>query len=264
MQSSDFQIVIPMTGSGSRFVAAGYPDLKPLIKVWGRPMVDWVVNGIMPDEKDVLLICRGEHLKTISGMAQTLKAAVPQARVFSVEDWSKKGPIYNIMHAQHLIDDNRPVVVSYCDYFQLWDWQQFKKDVIARGCDGALPCYTGFHPHLMPPQNLYASCRVDADQNLLEIREKFSFEADKAKALHSPGIFYFKTGALLKKYAQKQIDDDVSLNGEYYASLTYNAMVADGLKIWVPPNVKYFCQWGTPEDLQDFLFWTQTIKDMKP
>ena len=51
-----------------------------------------------------------------------------------------------------------------------------------------------------------------------------------------------------------------ALNGEFYASLPYNFMVQDGLKVWVPTNVDYFCQWGTPEDMREFVYWTDLIR----
>ena len=53
------------------------------------------------------------------------------------------------------------------------------------------------------------------------------------------------------------------VNGEYYASLPYNYMVRDRLKVWCPVNVSYFCQWGTPEDMEEYLFWMNTIKGFK-
>ena len=52
------KIIIPMTGYGSRFVAAGYKDLKPFIKVQGRPVIEWIVKGMYPNETDFLFICR--------------------------------------------------------------------------------------------------------------------------------------------------------------------------------------------------------------
>ncbi|MBP3196008.1 MAG: capsular biosynthesis protein, partial [Butyrivibrio sp.] len=94
----------------------------------------------------------------------------------------------------------------------------------------------------------------------IEIREKYSFEADKKKAKHSPGVYYFKSGAIMKKYFQALVNAGDDLNGEYYASLPYNYMVKDGLKVWVPTNVDKFCQWGTPEDLADYLFWTECTR----
>ena len=37
-------IVIPMAGSGQRFVDAGYTDPKPLIKVGGKMIVEYVID----------------------------------------------------------------------------------------------------------------------------------------------------------------------------------------------------------------------------
>ena len=38
------QIIIPMTGYGSRFIAAGYKKLKPFIEVEGMPIVEWIIK----------------------------------------------------------------------------------------------------------------------------------------------------------------------------------------------------------------------------
>lgn len=67
------KIIIPMTGYGSRFVAAGYKELKPFIKVNGVPIIEWIVKKMFPGESDFLYVCREEHLETISGMEAYLK-----------------------------------------------------------------------------------------------------------------------------------------------------------------------------------------------
>ena len=154
-------------------------------------------------------------------------------------------------------------IINYCDFYMSWNWEAFKKQLVERNPDGCVPCYTGFHPHLMVPKNFYASCLTDEDDNLIEIREKYSFEADKTKAKHSPGNYYFKNGAYLKKYCQALVDSGEVLNGEYYASMPYNFMVKDGLTVWVPTNIDYFCQWGTPEDMKESVYWINLMKEMK-
>ena len=254
------QIIIPMTGYGSRFVAAGYTKLKPLIEVQGRPILEWIIKGMYPGEKDILFVCRKEHLDSIPYMRGELERIAPTAQVYGVDSWEKNGPVYDVLKGADLIKDHEQTIINYCDFYMTWDWERFKIQVTKRGCEGCIPCYTGFHPHLIPEKNLYASCRTDENDNLLEIREKYSFEVDKTKAKHSPGVYYFKTGELLKKYCQKLVDSNQRLNGEFYASLPYNFMVRDGLKVWVPANVDKFCQWGTPEDLEDYLFWTESIR----
>ena len=90
----------------------------------------------------------------------------------------------------------------------------------------------------------------------------YSFEKDKTKAKHSPGNYYFRSGRCLKKYCQMLVDSGEELNGEYYASMPYNFMVRDGLKVWIPTNIEYFCQWGTPEDMRESIYWINMMKEI--
>ncbi len=179
---------------------------------------------------------------------------------FPYKKWEKKGPVNDVLLASDIIDDIQPSIVSYCDYYMHWNYNNFKSEINKRNFDGVIPCYSGFHPHLIPKKNLYASCKTDINGNLIEIREKFLWKKDKMKTLHSPGVYYFKTGAIMKKYFKKTMDNEKPINGEYYASLPYNYLLKDGLKVWCPVNISHFCQWGTPEDLQEYLFWINTIK----
>ena len=93
------QIIIPMTGYGSRFVAAGYKDLKPFIQVQGKPIIQWIVEGMYPNEKNILFVCRKEHLDSIAGLEKRLKKIAPTARIFAIDDWVKKGPVFDVLRA---------------------------------------------------------------------------------------------------------------------------------------------------------------------
>lgn len=257
------QIIIPMTGYGSRFVNAGYKELKPLIKVLGKPIIKWIVEGMYPQEKNITFVCRKKHLDTIAGMRELLREIAPTAIIFEIDHWIKKGPVYDVLRASHVIDDDKPAIINYCDVYVSWNWPEMKKQLIERKCDGCVPCYTGFHPHLMSKKNAYASCLTDDADNLIEIREKYSFESDKTKAKHSPGVYFFKNGALLKKYCQKLVDSGQDIKGEYYASMPYNFMVEDGLEVWIPTDIDYYCQWGTPEDMQECIYWYDVMRGIK-
>ncbi len=260
-------VIIPMTGYGSRFVAAGYQELKPFIRVMGRPVIEWIVKDMYPADVNIIFVCRGEHLMKDASMRERLLLLAPEAKIVSIEDWVKKGPVYDVLRgyrellAQQDIDAQEPCIINYCDFYMQWDYAAFAQEAAERGCDGAVPCYSGFHPNLLPEKNYYASCLTDAQDDLIEIREKYSFEKDKTKAKHSPGVYYFAGGAVMEKYCQILTEhEECAINGEYYASLPYNFMVQDGLKVWVPVNVEYFCQWGTPEDMQEFVYWTDLIR----
>lgn len=254
------KIIIPMTGHGSRFVAAGYDSLKPFIKVMEKPIIEWIVKGMFPGESKFLFICRKEHIQQYPWMEEYLLSLASAAEVFIIDDWLKKGPVYDVLRAADKIDDTEPCIINYCDFFVSWDWGALKNQIKERDCKGCIPCYTGFHPHLTVSENVYASCLTDNDDNLLEIREKYSFEEDKMKAKHSSGIYYFRSGELLKKYCRKLIDSGESIFGEFYASMVYNFMVEDQLDIWVPTDIKYFCQWGTPQDMEESVYWLEMIR----
>jgi len=55
-------IVIPMAGLGSRFQAAGYTFPKPLIEVWGEPMISLVIKNLNLQGKYIFLVQK-EHYK---------------------------------------------------------------------------------------------------------------------------------------------------------------------------------------------------------
>ncbi len=279
-------VIIPMTGYGSRFVAAGYKDLKPFIKIMEKPIIEWIVTKMYPSDVQFIFVCRGDHLKEDTSMRERLLALAPGAIVVSIDNWVKKGPVYDVLRAYRMLcaekdrktdsvqggsvvglqdfDASDACIINYCDFYMNWDYAAFAKEAEERDCDGAVPCYTGFHPNLLPEKNYYASCLTDEDDNLIEIREKYSFDKDKTKAKHSPGVYYFRNGEVMEKYCQILTEhEECAINGEFYASLPYNFMVQDGLKVWIPVNVKYFCQWGTPEDMQEFVYWTDLIRQTR-
>ena len=41
-------ILIPMSGTGSRFVNKGYQDIKPLINVFNKPIIKYIIKKILP------------------------------------------------------------------------------------------------------------------------------------------------------------------------------------------------------------------------
>ena len=249
-----------MTGLGSRFKEAGYKTLKPLILVERKPIIEHVIN-LYPGEDGFLFIVREEHVDT-TPIISILKNLCPKGKIKTIKG-HKLGPVYAVSKVYDFILDDQPVILNYCDFFMNWGYSHFKSFVESTKCDGAIPCYTGFHPHLLHEKNLYASCRVNEKMELLEIKEKFSFENNKLKAFHSGGNYYFKNGEILKLYCNKLIQNKESLYGEYYASLVYNNMCKDGLKTLVYDKIDHFCQWGTPFDLEEYNYWSEIFKKNK-
>ncbi|MDC1131827.1 NTP transferase domain-containing protein [Gammaproteobacteria bacterium] len=253
------QILIPMTGNGSRFASQGYKRLKPFIKIHGYPMIHWVVKMFPGDEDKITFICRDEHLKDKRYVRKELKNCSPNAQIYEVEDWKKLGPVSDVLRASEIINNDESVLVSYCDFFVGWNYKEFKGLIKKYNPHGAVPCYTGFHPHLIHKENIYANCEIKKDFELKKIREKHQLHKNKYLDLQSPGLYYFQSGRILKDYCKKLINSKNSINGEYYMSLPFNDMVKDNLSVLCPPIVEYFCQWGTPKDLEEYNYWMNII-----
>ena len=256
MIDNNIQLIIPMSGIGKRFIDAGYEKTKSLIDVDGYPIIKHVVD-LFPGVKDVIFICNDIHLKQ-TNMRKVLNDISPNCRIFEVAN-NTKGPINAIHQIFDFIDDNKQTIVSYCDYGTYWNFENFISYVNEKNFDGAIPCYTGFHPHMLGSDN-YAFCKEN-NMELIQIKEKEPFTDNKMNEYASNGTYYFKSGNLLKEYSQKLIDLDININGEYYVSLLYNLLVNDGLKVGIF-EIENMLQWGTPYDLENYKGWSKYFSNI--
>ena len=118
------KIIIPMSGLGKRFVAAGYADPKPLIQVDGKPIIKHVMD-LFPGETEIHCICNREHIET-TNMRSVLEGY--GATVHVIESHTL-GPVHATLQIANLIADEEEVIISYCDYGTVWDYAAFLKDV---------------------------------------------------------------------------------------------------------------------------------------
>jgi len=246
------KIVIPMAGMGFRFVRAGYDVPKPLIEVEGKPMIEHVVN-MFPGERDFVFICNSEHLER-TPMRSVLKRVAPGGQIVEVAP-HKLGPVYSVLQAKDLIDDEEPVIVNYCDFSVFWDYSAFKQEMMQdKKCVAGLTAFKGFHPPHSTDELYYAYIKEN-NGYVQEIREKISFTNDKNQEYAGTGTHYFAKGKILKDYCQKLIDKDLNYNGEFYISLVANLLAQDGFLVRIV-EVPYFLAWGTPRELEEYKYWS--------
>ncbi|MDG2535761.1 NTP transferase domain-containing protein [Sphingomonas sp. HITSZ_GF] len=250
------QIVIPMSGFGERFRRAGYAVPKPLIEVDGKPIIAHVVD-LFPGDHDFIFICNSDHLAEPSyRMAEILRAIAPKGRIVPIGP-HKLGPVNAVLQAAQYIDLEAPTVVNYCDFTCYWDFEDFAAFVRETDCDGCVPAYKGFHPHSLG-STFYAYMR---QQGLWmeDIQEKQPFTDQPLEEYASSGTYYFRSGALCLDMFRKQMEQQLEVNGEYYASLAYKVLAREGGRIAIY-QLQHFMQWGTPQDLADYLRWSSIFR----
>jgi dTDP-glucose pyrophosphorylase len=251
------QIIIPMSGYGERFRRAGYDVPKPLIQVESKPIIQHVYE-MFPGESNFIFICNQDHINNDDyELEETITTFCPTAKIVSIEPHNL-GPVHAVLASEDLINDDEQTIVNYCDFTCYWDYSSFKKYITDNNLDGAIPAYRGFHPHTLW-SNYYAYLKID--NNLVTaIQEKTPFTKKPQDEYASSGTYFFKSGKLMKEYFKKCIDLNLKVNDEFYVSMVYEPMIANGLKV-SPFELEHFMQWGTPRDLEDYKYWSDIFKN---
>jgi len=252
------QIIIPMSGFGERFRRAGYSVPKPLIEVEGKTIIQHVVE-MFPEQDDFTFICNKKHLNEKKfQMRKILNKIAPNNNIVAI-DPHNFGPVHAVLQAMHLLDLKKPAIVNYADFTCDWNYDEFCKVVKNLNCEGAIPCYRGFHPHTLW-SNYYAYV-PEKDRIALDIQEKKPFTDNPREEFASSGTYYFKSAEIMQHYFNKCVEEDLTVGGEYYASMAYKPMIEDGLKIHVY-ELNHFMQWGTPADLEEYVYWSSIFRAM--
>lgn len=248
------KIVIPMAGTGDRFIRKGYADPKPLIRIKGKRIIEFIYEMFSPDD-DIVFICNDVHLQT-TDMRAILEEMVPGCKIISIPN-HKKGPVFTLLstNIDDYIQDNEEVIICYCDNPYLWNYEHFKAWIHQKDSDGCILSHQGFHPHRLSPT--FMAHIKEEDSNLLEIKEKKPYTDNPMNEHASTGTYYFKKGSYIKKYFQALMDCNINYNGEFYVTLVYNLLVKDGLNVHVYPT-DYVTVFGTPEEVENFEAW-QTL-----
>lgn len=240
----NLHIVMPMAGEGSRFAKAGWTTPKPLIELRGIPLFQRAIGSVAIDgvEMKYSFIVRQEHIDN-QHIDRLIKDILPSARVFSVLK-TTRGAVETCLVAEPAIDDEDAVVVMDCDLeFRSRRYNELVAAALAVPADeadgGALVSFESDNPR-------YSYAQVDDEGRVLRTAEK---EPISSHALC--GAYFFGSGKDFKRIAHQLIDDGTHGKPEFYVSLLYNYLLAEGKVVRLATMEEYY-SYGTPEELKNF------------
>jgi NDP-sugar pyrophosphorylase family protein len=247
-----------MSGFGERFRRAGYELPKPLIEMEGKPIIAHVID-MFPGETDFSFICNQDHLDNPNyKMKEILKKYCPSGKIHGIQP-HKLGPVFAVQQIQNSLKMDVPVIVNYCDFTCYWDWYHFKKFVKDNACAGAIPAYKGFHPHSLGSTN-YAYLK-ESEGWVIDIQEKQPYTDNRMDEYASSGTYYFSSAKTMIEEFDEIVEAKMDLGGEYYVSLAYKRLSEQSKSVAVYP-LQHFMQWGTPEDVKEYNYWSQTFSNL--
>ena len=189
-----------MAGMGSRLRPHTLTIPKPLVPVGGKPIVHRLVEDIVEtstEKIDEIAFVIGDFGKEVEleliKMAESMGA---KGRVFYQD--KPLGTAHAVLCAAECLEG--PVVVAFADTLFRAD---FKLDTSA---DGIIWVKQIDNP------SAFGVVKLDKDLNIIDFIEKpTEFVSDLAMI----GIYYFKSGELLREELQYLIDNNIIKGGEY-------------------------------------------------
>jgi dTDP-glucose pyrophosphorylase len=238
-------IIMPMAGEGSRFASAGWTTPKPLIELHGVPLFRRAIGSVAIEgvEMKYSFIVRQEHIDK-QHIDSLIKAIEPDARVFSVLK-TTRGAVETCLVAEDAIDDEDAIVVMDCDLeFRSKRYNELVANALSVAADeadgGALVSFESDNPR-------YSYAQIDEDGCVLRTAEK---EPISNHALC--GAYFFGSGKDFKRIAHQLLIDGTHGKAEFYVSLLYNYLLAEGKTVRLAPMEEYY-SYGTPEELSRYL-----------
>ena len=147
--------------------------------------------------------------------------------------------------AERAIDDEDAVIVMDCDLeFRSMKFVEIIKKIISQSIEevngGALVSFESDLPK-------YSYAKLGEDGLVKRTAEK---EVISNHALC--GAYFFSTGKRFKEIANALLNEPEFKKPEYYVSLLYNYMLAEGEKVQLATMEEYR-SYGTPEELNQYL-----------
>lgn len=238
-------IIMPMAGEGSRFLKEGWTTPKPLIQLHGKELFLRAIGSVRDDKIPMKysFIVRQEHIDKY-GIDKGIKAVLPEANIFSVLK-TTRGAVETCLIAESAIMNDDAVIVMDCDLeFRSKEFIEIIKNILSQPIEeangGALVSFESDEPR-------YSYAALGDDGFVARTAEK---EVISNNALC--GAYFFSTGARFKQIAHQLLNELEFKKPEYYVSLLYNYLLADGEKVHLA-SMEEYRSYGTPEELKLYL-----------
>lgn len=248
-----------MAGRGSRFIDAGYKIPKPFIDVNGKPMIQHVVENLMPYEPHrFIFIARKEHESYI-------KQHMSFARDVIYIDKVTEGAACTVLLAKNIIESGYGLVIANSDQLVEWNngakisamfhknhsgyvfWKENNclQDMInaarMNNLDASIAAFYSSHPK-------WSYARLNSDMTVAEVAEK-----KVISNFATVGVYYYKSGQMFVENAHSMINKNIRTNGEFYVCPVFNEMIKNNrVKIGLY-MVNKMMGLGTPEDLETYV-----------
>ena len=233
-------IIIPIGGKGERFLHSGYNDPKPLIDVFGKPMISHVLDNLFFAEEDRVFIIY-YNLDDIV-FKDVLIKKYPQIHFIRI-NYQTKGAAETIFEGlkqiRHLTDFKKTMLFD-CDTFYTEDVVNIYRNVDENAI---------FYVKNYESDPIYSYINFEKASIVNNIAEKHKI-SDNANT----GIYCFKDICDLFDYSKYVVENNITFNNECYTSCIIDQMIKNThIFVGIEVNNRYVFNIGTPLQLESYV-----------
>lgn len=231
-------IVIPIAGEARRFIEEGFLAPKPLTMVKDKHMIDVAMSSIKHHESNrYIFLVRQDHIRNYS-IDKILQNTYGRNAIIVAVEKVTRGTLSTCLLAKNYINNDDPMIIWTPDaVFE----PAFDVTTISDNIDGALVTFKA-----NSPAHSYTLCNSDTGYaTKVAEKEVISNQANT-------GCYYFRRGRDFIYHAEKMVEQELTVNGEFYVAPVYNLMISQGARIITILSEKMHVL-GTPYDLSFYV-----------
>ena len=233
-------IIIPAGGKGERFSKNGYNISKPLIKIFGKPMIINILDNLNLQINDNIYIIYYNITKT--DIEDVILTKYNNVKLIEL-NYQTRGSAETILFGLNKIlekTNNKKTIILDCDTFYTEDILSIYREIDSNAI---------FYTKNNDEKPIFSYISFDSNNIITEIKEKVKI-SDNANT----GAYCFKDINELYNFCKIVIQNNITFNNEYYMSCVISEMIQN-LHIFkaIEIDSKYVFNVGTPIQLNNYI-----------
>lgn len=235
-------IIIPLGGKGERFVKEGFITPKPLIPIFNKCMIEYVIDNLVTTKNNKIFIIYNLKLENYD-FSSIINKKYNNVRLIKIEDTI--GPVETLKKGIEYIFDN----YQYNDKSLILDCDTFyTKDIISIFNNSNTNMV--FYTENKDLNAIYSYILLDNFSNIIDIKEKIKI-SDNANT----GAYGFTNIKLLYDFCNYvlQNNDNINQGKEPYTSLVISEMIKTTIPfLGYKLDEKCVISLGTPNSVKKY------------
>ena len=233
-------IIIPLGGKGERFNKNGFSSPKPLIKIFDKEMIFYVLDNITIKPQDnIFIIYYNLHGYAFESI---IKSKYPNVYFVELNQQTSGASETIYIGLQQIINitNNKKTILLDCDTFYTQDVTSIFRSIDKNAV---------FYNKNIDKNPLFSYIKLDDNNNIIEITEKIKI-SDNANT----GIYCFQDIHNLYNYSKKVVLENINFNNECYTSCIIDEMIKDNNDfIGIELLPEFVFNLGTPIQLNEYI-----------